>query len=220
MEMPTPSSTHDAGDFDDWLASVLASFHGRGGMDVPCGSCRACCRASYFIHIRHDEGRTLAAVPPAWLVSAPGGRSGDKVIGISPDGSCPLLSRDNCSIYPARPQTCRDYDCRIFAAAGLAAGGAEKAAINQRVAAWRFRYTSEHGRRAHDAIRAAAHFLQTRRASFPGGRGPVAAPDIAVLAIKVHRVFLDENLRSRPPTEIARAVVRESQAFDELPGGA
>lgn len=186
-------------------------------MDVPCGSCRACCRASYFIHIRTDETRTLAAVPPAWLVSAPGTRSGDKVIGVTPDGSCPLLSRNNCSIYDDRPQTCRDYDCRIFAAAGLPAGGSEKAAINQRAAAWRFRYASDNSRRAHDAIRAAALFLQTRRASFPGGRGPVAAPDIAVLAIKVHRVFMDEKVRSMSPTEIAFAVVRESQAFDERP---
>jgi uncharacterized protein len=160
-----------------------------------------------------------AAVPPALLVTAPGTRSGDKVIGVSPDGSCPLLARNNCSIYPDRPQACRDYDCRMFAAAGMAAGGAEKAAINQRIAAWRFRYASENSRRTHDAIRAAAYFLQTRRASFPGGRAPVAAPDIAVLAIKVHRVFLDENVRYGTPTEIARAVVLESQAFDERADG-
>ncbi len=60
-------------------------------------------------------------------------------MGFDAHGRCPMLQNGRCAIYPHRPQTCRDYDCRIFAATGIDAGGKEKAAVNARAARWRFR---------------------------------------------------------------------------------
>jgi Fe-S-cluster containining protein len=140
-------------------------------MDVPCGSCRACCRSSYFIHVRGDETNTLKAIAAGLLMSAPGARAGDKVIGIASDGSCPMLSSGTCSIYMDRPQTCRDYDCRIFAAAGVEAGGKDKTAINRQAAAWRFRYASDADRGVHRAHHRCRDFLEDQPCQFPGSAG-------------------------------------------------
>ena len=68
-------------------------------------------------------------------------------------------SAGGCSIYEDRPLTCRRYDCRLFAAAGVTAGGDEKAEVTRRVARWSFDFASEGDRAARDAIRAAAAFL-------------------------------------------------------------
>src|SRR5690606_34236555 len=82
------------------------------------------------------------------------------------NGSCPMLEDGKCSIYADRPQTCFDYDCRIFAAAGIDAGGEDKAVINKRVREWRFSYPEEADRREHQAVRMAAAFIRDRRESF------------------------------------------------------
>lgn len=204
----------DAGDFGIWLARTLASFQGNAGADVPCGDCRGCCTSSYFIHVRPHEQRTLAVVPARLLSSAPGLPRGHQLIGFAADGSCPLLHDRTCSIYEHRAQTCRDYDCRIFAAAAIPAGGADKARINQRVRDWAFTYASAQDVCAHDAVKAAAAFIQTHRASFPGGRVPSAPGDLAVLAIKVHRVFLVPEAKGRTPSATAQAVIRASREFE------
>lgn len=204
----------DAGDFGIWLARTLASFQGNAGAEVPCGDCRGCCTSSYFIHVRPHERRTLAVVPARLLTSAPGLPRDHKLIGFTAEGSCPLLQDRTCSIYEDRAQTCRDYDCRVFAAAAIPAGGADKASINQRVRAWAFTYASEQDLRAHDAVKAAAAFIQKNRASFPGGRVPTAPGDIAVLAIKVHRVFLAPEAKGQSPSATAQAVIRASREFE------
>lgn len=207
-------STIDAGDFGLWLAQVRASFQGNAGTEVPCGDCRGCCTASYFIHVRPEDSCTRAVVPKRLLSSAPGLPSGHQLIGFASDGSCPLLQDRMCSIYQHRPQTCRDYDCRVFAAAGIDAGGADKAAINQRVWAWQFSYATEQDVRVHAAVKAAAAFIQTHGASFPGGRVPRAPSDIAVLAIKVHTVFLQPQIQDQAPAATAQAIIVASRAFE------
>jgi len=138
-----------------------------------------------------------------------------KVIGFTADGSCALLADGECSIYSSRPQTCRDYDCRVFAAAGIDAGGSDKAAINHRVRQWRFSYASERDVQSHNAVKAAASFIEKNRASFPGGRAPVATSDIAVLAIKVRAIFLGPDATSTP-AEKAKEIVLASRAFEAL----
>ncbi|MFA6001077.1 MAG: hypothetical protein WC828_03075 [Thermoleophilia bacterium] len=42
------------------------------------------------------------------------------------DGCCPMLIDGGCSIYEHRPLTCRIYDSRVFAAAGIVAGGDDR----------------------------------------------------------------------------------------------
>ncbi|ABD68039.1 protein of unknown function UPF0153 [Rhodoferax ferrireducens T118] len=204
----------EAGDFGVWLTQVLASFRGSAGTDVPCGSCRGCCTSSYFIHVRPSDLKTIGAVPKSLLTAAPGLPQGYKLIGFTSNGFCALLKNGDCSIYSSRLQTCRDYDCRVFTAAGINAGGADKAAINQRVQEWQFSYATGQDQQIHNAIKKAASFIVKNRAAFPGGRAPVAPSDIAVLAIKVHGVFLLPEMGSQTPSEIAEAIIRASREFE------
>lgn len=134
------------------------------------------------------------------------------------DGVCQMLNDGKCSIYGDRPQTCLDYDCRIFTAAGLEAG---KAVIDRRVREWRFTYPTQADREAHDAVLAAAAFIRGKRESFPAHRAPTAPTGIAVLAVKVYRVFLEKDIGKRGDGEIAAAIVEASRLFDagnEPPG--
>lgn len=130
-----------------------------------------------------------------------------------PDGTCPMLRDNECTIYQSRPQTCRDYDCRVFAAAGVAAGGSNKVVINRRVSEWRFSYPAESDRRAHAAVKAAAAFIAGKRSSFPGQHVPVGPTGIAVLACETYEVFLEPGLHVRPDTEVARLILDTSRHF-------
>ena len=130
-------------------------------MAVPCGSCRACCTSSQFVHIAPDETDTLAHVPTALRFPAPGLPRGHVVLGYDEHGWCPMLVDDTCSIYEHRPRTCRTYDCRVFAATGVDPGRTQPA-IAERVASWRFDVDD---RRRWDAVRAAVP---------DGGRAPLA----------------------------------------------
>jgi hypothetical protein len=170
--------------------------------------------SSYFIPIRPQDRAAFAAIPADVLVIAPGQPSGHKMMGYREDGTCPMLNSGKCSVYEHRPQTCRDYDCRIFAAAGIDAGGADKVVINTRVRAWRFTYPTDEDRRVHEAVKAAAVFIREHRADFPGGRAPTAPTGIAVLALKVYGIFLDPDLGMKSNASIAMAIIKASGAFD------
>jgi uncharacterized protein len=209
-----PTETVPAGNFCEWLEQMRASLRGDAGTDVPCGTCVGCCVSSYHIPIRPDDAAAREAIPAELLVAAPGQPKGHLMMGYMEDGTCPMLRVGKCSIYNERPQTCRDYDCRIFAAAGIDAGGPDKFVINKRVNEWRFAYPSEADQRAHQAVLSAAAFIRDKRGSFPGGRGPTAPTGVAVLAIKAYALFLNPAVRSLSDEEIARAVVDASRAFD------
>lgn len=129
-------------------------------------------------------------------------------------GLCPMLADRKCTIYEVRPQTCRDYDCRVFAAAGIDAGTADKHVINERIRAWRFKFDSPSDAATIEAIRAATSFIRDHSADFPNGAGPKAPTGIAVLAVKAYTVFLDSSIGTRPPSAIAQAIVDASRAFD------
>jgi hypothetical protein len=130
------------------------------------------------------------------------------------NGHCPMYVGGECTIYRDRPQTCLDYDCRIFSAAGIAAGGADKAVINRRVGEWRFDYPSTADRRAHQAVQAAAAFIRDHGASFHGARVPTAPTGIAVLAIKAYAVFLDDDVETQTTEQVAAAIIEASRDFD------
>jgi Fe-S-cluster containining protein len=217
MAEPLPSAQIHyvaAGPFEHWLSQARASLRGDGGTEVPCGDCVGCCTSSYFIPIRPEDKEALAGIPARLLVSAPGAPPGHRMMRYLEDGTCPMLDSGKCTIYRHRPQTCRDYDCRIFAAAGIDAGGADKSVINRRVQAWRFTYPTDADWLAHRAVLAAASFIQAKRARFPGGRAPTAPTGIAVLAIKAYAVFLDPHIQARSDADIASAIIEASRAFD------
>lgn len=201
-----------AGEFSSWLLGFRSSLRDGTANEVACGDCVGCCSSSYFIHVGSDEKDTLRHLPKDLAIPAPGMDSGNLLIGYQPDGRCPLLGDDRrCSFYAHRPRTCRAYDCRVFAAAGIAAGGHDKSTINERVKSWKFEYASEADRRTHRSVRQAAKFIREHARLFPGGRIPTDPGQLAILAIKVHPVFLEPNLSDRTDEGIAREIVERSR---------
>lgn len=199
----------EAGSFGVWLQQMIASLRGKGGTDVPCGECVGCCISGYPVPLRSTDALEDVVPHEQVLVMSPSA----KMLLALPDGTCPMLKNRQCSIYERRPETCRDYDCRIFAAAGIDAGGPERKVINERVRAWRFTYETPQELRVHDAIKAAATFIRQNGAAFAGG-APTAATGSAVLAVKSFALFLGPQTQSLSTAEIARAIVAASRDFD------
>jgi Fe-S-cluster containining protein len=215
-------ATVAAGEFGAWLAGARASLKGEAGTAVPCGDCVGCCVSSYHIALRTGDRVALQRVPAQFLRNArredPG--AGDAVawMGFRADGHCPMLSSEGCGIYADRPQTCRDYDCRVFAAAGTLAGDA-RPVINARVQAWVFSYADESARAAHRAVTAAARFIRSHAALWSSGWAPTGPTGIAVLAVKTYPAFLGQTgdkggADEAGQTALARAVFELARAFD------
>lgn len=203
-----------AGPFGQWLRQARAFLQGESGSDVPCGNCNGCCTSSYMIQVRPEDRRTIAVVPAELLDHANGIPVGHRVMLPRPNGHCPMYGATGCTIYPDRPQTCLDYDCRVFAAAGIDAGSEDKVVINTRVRAWRFTYETDADLAAHAAVRATAAFIREQRDAFPGGLVPRGSSGIAVLAIKAYPVFREPDVSSRSAAEIAASVLAAAKAFD------
>jgi len=186
----------DAGRLGAWVTAFEEARRGDGSMDVPCGSCTACCRASQFIHVEPDEADALARIPGEVLVPAPGGPPGTQVMGYDEDGCCPMFDGEACSIYEHRPRACRAYDCRVFAAAGLDPGTAH-APVAERVRRWRFTAPDPDDAARHAAIRDTARLLRSRADGF-SSPVPTAPVPLALLAIDVHHVVLAARAAGDP----------------------
>jgi len=204
-----------AGDFLAWLEEARGSLLDGREVDVPCGDCDGCCRGSYFIHVGRDETAPRSVIPAELLVPAPG--STDSVLGYDGQGRCPMLKDGACSIYESRPMTCRRYDCRVLAAAGILPETPERAVIAERVRRWRFQCPSAEDARALEAVRAAGAYLTRADSPLPDGFVPAHATQVAVLAIRVFDVFLDPDWKTRGEIELAAAVVEAAMRFDEEP---
>jgi uncharacterized protein len=210
-----------AGAFSVWLRHFRHALATGKGMSVPCGDCRACCTSGYFIHIAPGETQTLAKIPKKLLAQAPDLPMGHKVLGRFSDGRCPIFVNGECSIYAHRPQTCRLYDCRVFAAAGIEAGGREKAAINRRVRRWKFDYPTRRDREQQVAIQTAARVLGEQTAKFPPKLGIEESAWLAIMAIKVYPAVNKINRRSclscraSADKKLATAIMREVKRFNE-----
>jgi hypothetical protein len=176
-----------AGDFGTWLDRMHAALRGEADTDVPCGDCCACCSTSHFVHIEPGEAETLAEVPGELLFEAPGMPVGHMVLPFDERGRCPLLDEaGRCSIYAHRPRTCRTYDCRVFAAAGIDADRGEITALARR---WRFACPSPAAAAQLEAVAAAARWIPGHASLFPGGGVPQDPAQLAVLAVRVACVF-------------------------------
>ena len=165
----------DAGEFGSWLDDLKAARAEGGSMDVPCGSCTACCRSGQLIPVGADEADALAHISPHHLAPMPG-ESGTFVLTHDPSGRCSQLLADRCSVYEHRPKACRNYDCRIFPAAGVLP---DEPRIAEAAARWRFSHASARARQRHTDVRTAAVVL-----GFPGGlTSPVSPTQHAMAAI-------------------------------------
>lgn len=179
-----------AGCFSSWLRRIRLTLLNDTEAVVNCGECNACCKSSYFIHIRLGETRTLSRIPREIVFPAPGQPQGNVLLGYNETGYCPMLIEDKCSIYEDRPLTCRTYDCRIFAAAGIMAGEEDKSQINERIRRWKFKYPSKRDLDQHSAVKLTTKFLRENSTLFPAGFVPSNPTQLALLAIKVYEVFL------------------------------
>jgi uncharacterized protein len=177
----------EAGEFGAWLAAMRRALRHEADADVPCGDCCACCSTSHFVHIGPEEGETLAEVPGELLFAAPGMPAGHVVLPFDARGRCPLLDEGGrCTIYDRRPLTCRTYDCRVFAAAGL---DADREEITARARRWRFARPAPEDSVLRAAVAAAARWIPAHAAAFPGGAVPDDPAQLAVLAVRVAAVF-------------------------------
>ena len=171
-----------AGDFATWLAAFQAALRDEGDSDVPCDGCTACCSSGQFIHIGPDETDALAHVPAELRFPAPGLPGGHVVLGYDEHGRCPMLADHGCSIYEHRPRTCRTYDCRVFAAAGV---DPAKEPLGAHVRRWRFSYPTVDDRQLHADVRAAARLAGERSDAVTTGTRPRTPAAIAVHAVEI-----------------------------------
>ena len=111
-----------------------------------------------------------------------------------------MLTDAGCSVYEHRPRTCRTYDCRVFPAAGLVA---DQPLVAERAASWRFDHPTDADVAVHQAVRAAATFVAAHPEVLPHGAPPPGSTPHAVLAVRLHELFLDAS----PSPEAVRVAV-------------
>jgi len=168
-----------------------------------------------FIHIEPAETQTIQRIPRALLFPAPGLPKGHVLMGYSDKGHCPMLVGNKCSIYEDRPQTCRDYDCRVFAATGVPVDQSQTE-IADRVKAWAFHYESEASREEHLILQEAAAFLQRNKDLFPPGSLPGYPVQMAALAVSIYRLFA--GMRAMSDAVIAHAIARQLECRKAVAG--
>jgi Fe-S-cluster containining protein len=177
-----------------------------------------------FIPIKPDEKRTIQRIPRSLLFPVPGMPKGHVLLGYNDQGHCPMLVDNQCSIYEDRPRTCRDYDCRVFAATGISVDRQNQPEIADRVKRWVFDYESEEGREEHGIVKRATAFLEESRDLFPAGSLPSYPVQLAALAVSVYRIFSevtaephhDESALS--DTAIAHAILAALNDSDAASG--
>lgn len=219
VEDMTQKQDLPAGRFSSWLRIIRNALIKENEVDVPCGECNVCCKSSYFIHIKPEETQTLTRIPKNLLFASPFLPKGNMTLGYDENGHCPMLINNKCSIYEHRPLTCRNYDCRIFPAAGITAGDDDKVMITRHIRRWKFSHPTRRDCNLHSAVQTAALFLQEHKNCFPDGVVPSNTTQLAILAIKVHEVFLKCNKKSgkidqvSSELEIAKAVMDANEKF-------
>ncbi len=180
---------NDAGEFSIWLDEFTQTMRGIGSGTVPCGDCVACCTSSKFIHIRPTDTDSLNVIPREIMFPAPGLPKGHYLLGYNENGCCPMFQEGKCSIYESRPETCKQYDCRVFAATG-GLTNQESPDINKQISTWEFGYSTKASEEAQKAVIAAMRFLTENAMKFPEGYMPKSESQLAAMAIRVHAEFI------------------------------
>ena len=197
-----------AGEFSAWLVEMRAAIRSGGAMDVPCGTCTACCTGSQFVHVGPDEADALTHIPAELLFPAPGLPDGHVVLGYDERGHCPMLVDGRCSIYDHRPRTCRTYDCRVLVAAGFADDEDVPVEISRRATRWRFEGGGEAARSEQAAVERAATFLADHPEALPPEAGRPSLTRLAALAIEVADLFIE----GEPDVDAVHAALTASLA--------
>ncbi len=196
---------------------MRAVLRGLQDADVPCDGCVGCCVSSYPIPLRATDQVALERVPAEHLKLALG--EGRAVMGYRGDGTCPMLEARCCTIYSDRPQTCRDYDCRIYAAAGFVPDG-DRPVIQERVLEWEFRFEDTQVGVMAKAMRDAATFIRRHADQFPMAMRAGSATAAAVLAVKTCELFLPPGPGEGAGSDVlVQRIIAAARAFDHIPGG-
>lgn len=190
---------------------MRAVLRGEAEADVPCDGCVGCCVSGYPVPLRPGVDQAALEQVPARYLSLPAG-GGMARMNPRDDGTCPMLEAGQCRIYAQRPQTCRDYDCRIYAAAGLLPDGG-RPVIRERVLEWHFDQEDEETQRAAVAVRRAASFIIGHATLFPPAVRAHSAAAAAVLAIKTYHLFLDP-VQDESPQRLVQEVLKAAVEFD------
>jgi Fe-S-cluster containining protein len=78
--------------------------------DVPCGSCRACCRHDLIPLIPEGGDRVWAYQHDVMATSA----GPAAFLRCASNGDCIYLGRDGCTIHDRAPAVCKAFDCRYL----------------------------------------------------------------------------------------------------------
>lgn len=91
--------------------SELADFDiGFMRAEVPCGTCRQCCRGNSMVILLADEGDDVASYEHDIIDLPVAGRG--PVLKRQPNGDCVYLGPNGCTIHDRAPVMCRIFDCR------------------------------------------------------------------------------------------------------------
>ncbi len=203
--------------FEAWLRATCATLEKDVPAAVPCGSCNACCRTFHQLHLRPGEKQARRRLPKEYLSVARGLPPGYLLLGYTEGGACPVLVGGRCTIYEDRPLVCRTYDCRMYAATGVAPDRPE---IAEQVRRWRFSHPTAADRRLHEAVLAAVRFIRECPQCLPSDAARRQPIRVATLAIAAHEKFLQGatvGRRRRPITERDR-IHAVAEANEELFG--
>ncbi|MDH5737277.1 MAG: YkgJ family cysteine cluster protein [Gammaproteobacteria bacterium] len=179
--------------FSNWLSEFEEALEGRGDCNVPCEDCVGCCTSSYFVHIKPTDKESIKRIPPELMFAAPGLPEGHYVLGYDDKGHCPMFRVGKCSIYEYRPETCRQYDCRVFAVTGTKPESDRKE-IFFKSETWQIDVSSSLEKKVIEAIRTSARFLKKYNHLFPKGYIPSNHYQQAVLSLRIHAEFVDSVL--------------------------
>lgn len=206
--------TKDAGEFSDWVNSFIETMKGESPGDVPCGDCVGCCTSSKFILVRPSDSEAKSAIPKELLFKAPGLPKGFELMGYDEQGHCPMFMNGKCSIYESRPETCRQYDCRVLAATGADVKD-ESAVIAERVNSWQFSFRDSSSAGMEKAIKRSMAFLKEYPGRFPDGYIPRSDSQLAALAIRVHKEFSESTCSTEAVDELIKEITAKYPVGEE-----
>lgn len=185
----------NAGEFSGWISDFIRTMRGMGEGNVPCGGCVECCTSSKFIHIRPTDMLAIKHIPKEIMFQAPGLPARHYLLGYDEKGHCPMFNEGQCSIYEFRPETCRQYDCRVLAVSGLDVSE-EGDEIAKKVSSWKFEYNTSESMELSEAVKLAGYFLSEYSSCFPKGMIPLTGAQLSVLAVRVHLEFVGQSVSS------------------------
>lgn len=196
--------------FTLWLNDFIKALKGLNNGEVPCGDCVGCCTSSYFIHLKPTDIKSFKHIPEELMFPAPGLPEGNYILGYNEKGHCPMFDKGKCSIYEFRPETCRQYDCRVFPATGIFPED-KNSQIYRKAKKWKFDTSSSEDQKLFQAAQKASKYLTTYGKLFPDKFLPANAPQLAVFAIRIHSEFINMDMDEfdKKAIELAELIIRK-----------